>query len=101
MEVIPDLADDGTPIVSRVGTSSSGIVSRSATSNIGQSTIAFCQSALEAGQRVLCRVTRGDAGIGEEAPCWQAAVVHDRRLEKVDNLLVLDVFGPVAGYVKG
>lgn len=42
-----------------------------------------------------------DVGGGEEAPGGQAAVVHDGRLEEVDDVLVLDVLGPVAWQVEG
>lgn len=101
MEVVPDLVHDSPSIVGRVCAGDSLVISGAAASNVWQRAVAIGQSGLEVAEGVGGGVAWSDAGGEKEAPGRQAAVVHDCGLEEVDNLLVLDVFGPVAGHVKG
>jgi len=101
MEVIPNLTDLGPAIIRRVCPRSRAVVARPAAANVRQGTVTSRQGALEVDERVRSRVAGCDAGVGEEPPGGQAAVVKDGRLEKVDDFLVRDVVGAVAGDVKG
>lgn len=59
------------------------------------------QRRLDVREGIRRRVARRDAGTGQPVPAGQAAVEGHDRLEEVDDVLVLDVLGPVAGHVKG
>lgn len=100
MEVVPDLRDISSAIIHGASTSSSLVVSGTAATNVGQSTVSSGQSILELADGVCGGVARLDAGVVQPAPGRKTAVVEDGGLEELDNLLVLDVFGAVARHIE-
>lgn len=101
MEIVPDLRDVGSAIVHGASTSSSLVVSGTAATNVGQSTVSSGQSILELADGVCGSVARLDAGVVQPAPGRKTTVVEDGGLEELDDLLVLNVFGAVARHIEG
>ena len=100
MEVVPNLGDLGSAIIGRVGASSSLIEARAAAADVGQSTIRAGKSSLELTNRVGGRVARLDTSLRQPAPGRKTAIVLYGSLEEFDHLLMLNIFGTVAGHVE-
>ena len=101
MLIIPNLIDIGAPVVFTSRTGLGGIVSWSTAANVWHSTVLLGQSILHIAQCVRRGVTRADASLCEPVICRIALIVHDGCFVELDNFLVIDVFGAIAGHVKG
>jgi len=101
MLIVPDLTDDGATVVGAVLAGGGGVVLGTTASNIGGGAILLGQLALNVGQCVLGCVGWGDIDFVQPLPGRETAVVFDCGLVELDDLLVLDIVGAVAGDVEG
>ena len=101
MEVIPHLGDLRAPGVRRARARGRFVVARAGAADVRRGAVLGREGGFEGGQRVFRAVGGRDAVRGEPGEGRQAGVVHDRRGEEVDDFLVFDVRGAVAGDVEG
>lgn len=100
MLIVPHLIEIGASIVRTVRPGRGGIISWSAAADIGNGTILLSQRVLHITQCVCRGIAGSDAGLCEPVIGRIALVVHDGRLIELDDLLVVDIFGPIAWHIE-
>lgn len=89
---IPCLTQNSLPMISRVG----NIISRSSTPDIRRRAKLHPQHALNIFQRVAGRIARHNPSTRKPVISWQSLIKLDSSLEIINDILILDVFRPVA-----
>ena len=100
MEVIPRLRDLRSPIIHRALTRIRLIIPWSAAAHIWQLAVPLRQCILHIAQRDASAVARSDSRVLKPGVRRQAEIVHNSRLEEINQLLVLDVLRSITWYIK-
>ena len=98
--VIPHLRDLSAAVIQRSLAHRSLIVPCAGAANVRRGAVLGAQSFLEVGEGVCGAVGWDDVVVGEPLVSVQAIVIHDHRLEELNDVLVFGVLWAVAGDVK-
>lgn len=101
MEIIPHLRDLRASVIQQARALGRLVVPRARAAHVRRSAVLGFQRCFEVCEGVGGAVGGRDVVLGQPGEGRQAGVVHDRRLEEVDDFLVLAVMRAVAGDVEG